>query len=203
MRLPGFALQLPALAAVVLAVALATPATAAFGPVCPPGGCLFDPENSSDGFGGFDFDYTVPPDGQAYRWTIAFTSADPFAAINFDTPNQTEIITDFRDGSFEFDSNPDFTFQPLPNQPGRAAWIVRAPLQFDNCALPGPNDVPCARTVNIFGNGTFLRVTSAAPVFATFSETAVPEPASWAMMVLGFGLTGAAMRRRRVAVVSA
>jgi hypothetical protein len=27
-------------------------------------------------------------------------------------------------------------------------------------------------------------------------ETAVPEPASWAMLIAGFGLTGAAMRRR-------
>jgi hypothetical protein len=37
----------------------------------------------------------------------------------------------------------------------------------------------------------------------TFSGTlnlpAVPEPATWAMMILGFGLTGAAVRRRRTA----
>jgi hypothetical protein len=31
---------------------------------------------------------------------------------------------------------------------------------------------------------------------ATFSEAAVPEPAKWAMMVIGFGLIGAMMRRR-------
>lgn len=30
------------------------------------------------------------------------------------------------------------------------------------------------------------------------SSGAVPEPASWAMLIAGFGLTGAAMRRRRV-----
>ena len=28
-------------------------------------------------------------------------------------------------------------------------------------------------------------------------EAAVPEPASWALMIAGFGLTGAALRRRR------
>lgn len=32
---------------------------------------------------------------------------------------------------------------------------------------------------------------------------AVPEPASWAMLIAGFGLTGAAMRRRRRATVAA
>ncbi len=31
----------------------------------------------------------------------------------------------------------------------------------------------------------------------------VPEPASWAMLIAGFGLTGAAMRRRRIQVVAA
>jgi hypothetical protein len=35
------------------------------------------------------------------------------------------------------------------------------------------------------------------------SAGAVPEPASWAMLIAGFGLTGAAMRRRRVSAVSA
>jgi hypothetical protein len=32
---------------------------------------------------------------------------------------------------------------------------------------------------------------------------AIPEPASWAMMVAGFGIVGAAMRRRKVTTVSA
>jgi PEP-CTERM motif len=31
---------------------------------------------------------------------------------------------------------------------------------------------------------------------------AVPEPASWAMLIAGFGIAGAAMRRRRVAVAA-
>jgi hypothetical protein len=33
--------------------------------------------------------------------------------------------------------------------------------------------------------------------------TAVPEPATWAMLIAGFGLTGAALRRRRGAVLAA
>lgn len=35
---------------------------------------------------------------------------------------------------------------------------------------------------------------------ATFSATSVPEPASWAMMLGGFGLMGAALRRRAMRV---
>jgi len=33
---------------------------------------------------------------------------------------------------------------------------------------------------------------------ATFAASAIPEPASWAMMLVGFGAIGAASRRRRV-----
>ena len=34
---------------------------------------------------------------------------------------------------------------------------------------------------------------------ALFQVTAVPEPSTWALLITGFGLTGAAMRRRAVA----
>jgi hypothetical protein len=34
---------------------------------------------------------------------------------------------------------------------------------------------------------------------ATFTSAAIPEPASWTLMIGGFGLLGAAMRRRRMA----
>ena len=37
----------------------------------------------------------------------------------------------------------------------------------------------------------------------TPGDGAVPEPASWAMLIAGFGLTGAAMRRRRSVAVAA
>jgi hypothetical protein len=34
-------------------------------------------------------------------------------------------------------------------------------------------------------------------------EVGVPEPATWAMLITGFGLVGASVRRRRGVVVSA
>ncbi|WP_353200748.1 PEPxxWA-CTERM sorting domain-containing protein [Sandarakinorhabdus sp.] len=39
--------------------------------------------------------------------------------------------------------------------------------------------------------------------FYRLSGTAVPEPASWAMLIAGFGLVGATARRRRISGVSA
>jgi hypothetical protein len=33
-------------------------------------------------------------------------------------------------------------------------------------------------------------------------DLGVPEPSSWAMLIAGFGLTGAAMRRRRRTVAA-
>ena len=37
----------------------------------------------------------------------------------------------------------------------------------------------------------------------TASAGGVPEPASWALMIAGFGLAGAQLRRRRTAAVAA
>jgi hypothetical protein len=45
-----------------------------------------------------------------------------------------------------------------------------------------------------FANGNF----NYAPLTLPTAPGGVPEPASWALMIAGFGLTGAAMRRRRV-----
>ena len=59
---------------------------------------------------------------------------------------------------------------------------------------------------NIFWNGSFYRDFNRPDI--TFSirqigEGAVPEPATWAMMLIGFGAMGVSLRRRRRASVAA
>lgn len=51
--------------------------------------------------------------------------------------------------------------------------------------------------------GLRLRSTGVAFEVDNFAAAAVPEPATWAMLVAGFGLVGFATRRRRLTVVAA
>jgi len=53
-------------------------------------------------------------------------------------------------------------------------------------------------TIEVFGTTSSLGGTFSGT--ATFSATAVPEAASWALMVGGFGLMGAMMRKRRTSI---
>ena len=56
---------------------------------------------------------------------------------------------------------------------------------------PGTFVAPGIYTQSVGGNDTTLTI-SGSPA------AAVPEPAAWALMIVGFGLTGTALRRRRV-----
>jgi hypothetical protein len=62
-------------------------------------------------------------------------------------------------------------------------------LRWNDLDISGSED---GLAIDDFG----LSATVAAPAV-------VPEPATWAMMIAGFGLVGAGMRRRRVAIVAA
>jgi hypothetical protein len=51
------------------------------------------------------------------------------------------------------------------------------------------DDVPNAADANLSGSLTFI--------YTPAGATAVPEPAAWAMMILGVGAVGGALRRRQ------
>lgn len=81
-----------------------------------------------------------------------------------------------------------------PNYPGRTMpqWVK---VEFD---ADGITEY-AIRTEGV----TYYQVLSAFQLRTVPSTTAVPEPSTWAMMILGFGLAGAACRRRARATCAA
>jgi hypothetical protein len=69
--------------------------------------------------------------------------------------------------------------------------IVYGPDSFFS-AFDGPVLFTGLTSAPTFKLGTFSPFNST----LTISETAVPEPATWGLMILGFGAVGAALRRR-------
>jgi hypothetical protein len=50
------------------------------------------------------------------------------------------------------------------------------------------------------GSSGFVMYKTSTPLSPPPPQIAVPEPASWAMMIAGFGLVGASMRRRKAVI---
>jgi hypothetical protein len=89
------------------------------------------------------------------------------------------FYSDSFDGGFAFGN--DLT--PLINGSGETLWTG-------------------SPTAPVFKTGSF-QLTAFIPGIpgnGTLTIAAVPEPASWAMLIAGFGLTGAVMRRRKAAL---
>jgi hypothetical protein len=66
----------------------------------------------------------------------------------------------------------------------------------------GANEFFLFRGIDGQGTGIKSFTMSGAFIIASgsFTSAVVPEPASWAMLIAGFGLVGATMRRRRAAI---
>jgi hypothetical protein len=103
------------------------------------------------------------------------------------------------------------TFKILfPSAGAATLTFTSAKLKFGAATFDGISFVPVAGqsyVFNIASAGTYNLVLSVANLGNTVSSysgtvdfAAVPEPASWGMMIGGFGLVGGAMRRRAVKV---
>lgn len=101
------------------------------------------------------------------------------------------------------------------NGTGNVLGVINLSAQYNDNCVGDPNGAFCNWTA---GGVTFAGTAYSIDFGGTANQTGydnitfgsdtpgggtVPEPATWAMMILGFGLVGASMRRRRVTNVSA
>jgi hypothetical protein len=102
-------------------------------------------------------------------------------------------------GTFQYGETVQTTPQPInffhANQGGGLAIGLDLFLLLDGPQLyTGPEATPTFRT----GDFTLTTFAYGSPISMKITQVAaVPEPASWAMMLTGFGLVGGMMRYRR------
>jgi hypothetical protein len=145
------------------------------------------------------------------------TPIGPFVNLYLDTNPPLTVSGGGSDVGFEVTNDRAF----IPGQPGYASnlgldifqggsaatgFVVEfaIPLSLLRNGIPGlgafPNVAPGGfftfRLSQAFGYSVAGGTTYGGNRLGAFQMPAVPEPASWAMMIGGFGLAGAAMRRR-------
>ncbi len=104
---------------------------------------------------------------------------------NFYSGTGSSFINWIWAGGSDFAAGPAYgTFLMSGNEPGYAAFI---PFTFLPPSAGGP----------VFSNASYGNSVIYNDPIVSGSITAVPEPASWAMMIVGFGLVGLGSRRSR------
>ncbi|MEP6785739.1 MAG: PEPxxWA-CTERM sorting domain-containing protein [Sphingomonadales bacterium] len=119
----------------------------------------------------------------AGSYTKAFTAANIFSFVIGSLDNYNTLTLSFNDGSTEILSGAQIAFgatangnQSLPSSNGRVVYVSNG--------------------VKLINGATFSSTNNSFE-FDNLMTGNVPEPSTWAMMVLGFGIVGRAMRRRR------
>ena len=109
-------------------------------------------------------------------------------------------------GSWQVDNGPSWTTSPTIYSGLTAAALLfggSASDYFISTVDNNSSNINHLTWVSTYGGAcqdTFPCGTKVAE--GAFSAGAVPEPASWALLIAGFGLTGAAMRRRAKTTVA-
>jgi hypothetical protein len=149
------------------------------------------------------YDYTIPDDGQTYKWT--FVMEEPGATFWLSPPNELETF-EYRRTATGYEPGPYLPDAPYKFEqtvaPNLTTIFVRVPKGKPfSCNRPGPIGEICASSYRVWGNATQV-ITTGLPSDAEsfrvriYSE-AVPEPATWGLMLVGIAGVGTAIRRRR------
>lgn len=140
------------------------------------------------------------------------TVAGGFLSVNFLSTGTQPTL---------FSSSPDYTYHQVMGDPGDGSFTLELDYEianqdgtFSDSAfslsrqdLFSTTDVAGVLLPNFTDGGTFYFSATGPDATSTgsiiFSALgAVPESSTWAMLVMGFGATGAALRRRRPAAIA-
>jgi hypothetical protein len=142
-----------------------------------------------------------------YTFSFKLPKTKNYAALNVAFTGTSDYIT--QSGTWLTATQSDLNYNFVSPGPGRnlVVFDFDDPNQVASFCVQGRN---CYNSKATPGLGVFRDNGGSAPVyFTSFTGVqsiahvaAVPEPASWAMMVGGFGIVGFAMRSRRKAAVS-
>jgi hypothetical protein len=132
---------------------------------------------------------TIKPSGDDLLTTLTFTPTDPTAFNDFTFRGQDLV------------ANQDFTVTVADNNGGTQTFTFNggnANADFGRLGIISL-DGETIQSVTVSNPGGFKEFKQ--PAFSTGG--AVPEPATWAMMLVGVGLAGAQMRRSRARTANA
>lgn len=161
-------------------------------------------------------DITTPTLSTAALVTTEYSSQGiTFSNATYDP--QPGFFTGPSIGNFIFEGTifPDisFTFSPVSavafrflSNPGTSTFDAYLGAALVASTTFDTDNLDTSQWYGVTGGG-FNRIVitaggNAALLATDFQLANVPEPASWAMLIAGFGLTGAAMRRRRHVAVA-
>ena len=158
----------------------------------------------------FDFQFDNTPDSTVAApivGTGTFTTPDTLGAGDHLLSSLSGFSFSFQFGSISFDEGDIVTplgnvilrisqFGPMTvlNFGGSGGGPSNGSLDFVN----GVNQLTFQANFGVL----YVLSSDASPFFGTYggepSTAAIPEPASWALLIAGFGLAGAVQRRRRL-----
>jgi len=111
-------------------------------------------------------------------------------------PNNADLTATAQNILFNFDGTDGgyFGIQQGPYS-GNHYWCSATITQGFDCAAGGQTVAP----ISVFSSYQFQGFRGN-QILATAAVSAAPEPATWSMMILGFGAVGFALRRKRAAL---
>ena len=155
---------------------------------------------------------TLPPGGEAsasflisspgkYRFSWAFDRA--FGEDAYGEPENVVVyhqygwvLDDYEGGEWVWGTSEEFDDYLLTSSSGSVVLEISPPDIFDQ---DGEGYYQTTYWHYLSGIGLYAGYALESPVGYRLTLAQVPEPASWAMMIAGFGLVGGALRRKRAA----